>query len=72
MLHSTQEIFFFKDGNVIFWNVPELERNSVLNFVNDYAMESYEEDLIYEESEMMSYTKTRNLKTLKKNILKHK
>jgi len=55
---QSKEIFFFKDGNVIFWNVPELERNSVLNFVNDYAMESYEEDLIYEESEMMSYTKT--------------
>ena len=41
---------------MIFWNVPELERNSVLKFLRSYAIEQYEEDLVYDESEMMNYT----------------
>jgi len=57
----SKEIFFFKDGNVIFWNVPELERNSVLKFVKKYSVQSYEEDLIYEESELMNFTFSNNI-----------
>ncbi|XP_023342438.1 required for meiotic nuclear division protein 1 homolog [Eurytemora carolleeae] len=57
---QNKEIFFFKDGNVVFWNVPELERNNVLKFLMNYSVEGYEEDLIYEESEMMNYTPTLN------------
>jgi len=53
---QSKEIFFFKDGNVVFWNVPELERNSVLKFLVKYSMGLHPEDLIYEESEMMSYS----------------
>ena len=66
-----QEIFFFKDGNVIFWNIPELERNSVLSFLADYCVERYEEDLIYEESEMMNYTYStgQNNSRLEKGII---
>jgi len=52
----SKEIFFFKDGNIIFWNVPELERNSVLKFTNKFAIQSYDEDLIYEESELMNFS----------------
>jgi len=52
----SKEIFFFKDGNIIFWNVPELERSSVLKFTNRFALQSYEEDLIYEESELMNFS----------------
>ena len=40
----------------MFWNVPELERNSVLKFLVKYSMGLHPEDLIYEESEMMSYS----------------
>ena len=50
-----KEIFFFKDGNVIFWNVPELERNNVIRFLGKFSVEGYEDDLVYEESEMMHY-----------------
>lgn len=53
---QSKDIFFFKDGNVVFWNVPELERNSVLKFLANYTVEEYEQDMIYDESEMMNYT----------------
>ena len=50
-----QEIFFFKEGCVVFWNVPELERNSVLKFVRPYSEETYDESVVFEESEMINY-----------------
>jgi len=53
---KSKEIFFFKVGCVVFWNVPELERNSVLKFLKPFSMDSYEEDVVFEESEMMPYT----------------
>ena len=28
-----KDIFFFAEGSVIFWNVPQLERDSVLHFL---------------------------------------
>ena len=33
---KTKDIFFFKEGCVVFWNVPELERNSVLKFIKPF------------------------------------
>ena len=61
-IHSIKkkDIFFFADGSVIFWSVPELERKSVLDFIRQHrGIEDpdgkYEEDTIFEESEMMNY-----------------
>lgn len=51
-----KEIFFFKAGCVVFWNVPELERHAVLRFIKDFHDESYEEDMVFEESELMKYS----------------
>jgi len=61
-LQEKKEIFFFKIGCVVFWNVPELERHAVLKFLKDYNEDGYEEDLVFEESEMMNYqsSKTAN------------
>ena len=39
----------------MFWNVPELERNSVLKFVRPYSEETYDESVVFEESEMINY-----------------
>jgi len=52
---KTKDIFFFKEGCVVFWNVPELERSSVLKFLRPYCQERIEESIIYEESEMMNF-----------------
>lgn len=59
---KSKEIYFFKIGCVVFWNVPELERNAVLRFLKDYNEDNYDEDVVFEESEMMTYcmSKTNN------------
>lgn len=41
-----KEIFFYKEGCVVFWNVPELERSSVLKFLKPFTDESYEESVV--------------------------
>jgi len=57
---ETKEIFIFKEGCLVFWNVPELERDSVLRFVKAYGEDCYENQLIFDESEMMSYCESKN------------
>ena len=56
---KSKEIYFFKVGCVVFWNVPELERNSVLRFLREYNEDNYEDDVVFEESEMMAYCMSR-------------
>jgi uncharacterized Rmd1/YagE family protein len=56
-----KDIFFFADGSVIFWSVPELERKTVLKFLRqkpdiEESGGVYDEDTIFEESEMMTYS----------------
>ena len=58
---KSKDIFFFADGSVVFWSVPELERKSVLDFIRtkpniEEADGIYDEDTIFEESEMMTYS----------------
>lgn len=58
---SSKDIFFFSDGSVIFWNVPHLERDTVLNFLRSSQIVEdapFEESTIMEESEMMTYSCT--------------
>ena len=53
-----REIFFFSDGSIIFWSVPELEREMVLRFVRDrpgISGDPYDQDTVFEESELMAY-----------------
>ena len=50
-----KEIFFFKEGCVVFWNMPELERHQVLKALKPFCEESYEDSVVFEESEMMTY-----------------
>ncbi len=42
---------------MVFWNVPELEQENVLNFLRqgNVEIDSYPEDTVRDESEMMSY-----------------
>ncbi|XP_068154798.1 required for meiotic nuclear division protein 1 homolog [Drosophila tropicalis] len=51
-----REIFFFREGSVIFWNCTDIEANNVLNFLRSFERESYVSALIHGESEMMPYT----------------
>ena len=44
---KTKEIFFFKEGCVVFWYVPELERNQVLNSLKPFCEESYDDSVVF-------------------------
>merc|ERR1712066_818920 len=50
-----RDILLFKEGCVVFWNVPELERGQVLAYLKPFSENSYEESTVFEESEMLTY-----------------
>jgi uncharacterized Rmd1/YagE family protein len=51
-----REIYFFREGTTVFWNVPELESGNVLSFIRQFEENSYDERLVHDESEVMPYT----------------
>lgn len=53
-----REIYFFREGSVVFWNVSELERSNVLNFIKEYEDEGYAKEIIAEGNEKMVYAYT--------------
>ncbi|XP_018334368.1 required for meiotic nuclear division protein 1 homolog [Agrilus planipennis] len=50
-----REIFFFREGSVVLWNVTDLEVSNVLNFLKNYEQDSYPDKLIAKETEYMNY-----------------
>ncbi len=50
-----REIFFFREGSVVLWNCPELECGNVLKELLRFEMDSYDKNLVQDESEWMSY-----------------
>ncbi|XP_043226952.1 required for meiotic nuclear division protein 1 homolog isoform X4 [Amphibalanus amphitrite] len=53
-----REIYLFREGTVVFWNVPELERRSVLEFIRQFQEGSYDQETVEEESDSMPYSYT--------------
>lgn len=51
-----REIYFFREGTVVMWNISELELGNVLQFLKNYEDNSYAADLTNAEGEIMSYT----------------
>ncbi|XP_062584818.1 required for meiotic nuclear division protein 1 homolog isoform X2 [Saccostrea cucullata] len=52
-----KEIFFTKQGSVVFWDVPETERHEVIQFVKELDPEStFDDKFIEDESESMMVT----------------
>lgn len=54
--NETRQIYFFREGSVVFWNIPELECISVLDFLKRYQIGSYNKNLVLEEKEMLTYS----------------
>lgn len=50
-----REIFLFRDGGVVLWNITELESSNFLAFLRQYEQDSYSERLVQSESEIMNY-----------------
>ena len=64
-----KEIFFFEHGSVIFWDVPQLERDNVLNFLQPIGEQSYSVDTVFGESERVHYTLTEEKTSFKNGMV---
>lgn len=53
--NEPREIFIFREGSVVLWNITDLESSNVLSFLRQYEQDSYSEWLIQSESEVMNY-----------------
>lgn len=53
--NEPRHIYFFSEGSVVFWNVPNLEQQSVLHFLKPFETNAYDENLISEEKEDLIY-----------------
>ncbi|XP_071945438.1 required for meiotic nuclear division protein 1 homolog [Antedon mediterranea] len=51
-----REIFLFREGSVVFWNVPELVIKGVIRTITKHESQAYEIALVTWENEQMSYT----------------
>ncbi|XP_046830361.1 uncharacterized protein LOC124429293 isoform X3 [Vespa crabro] len=56
--HEPRELYFFREGTVVMWNVSDLESGNILQFLKFYEENSYTLELIHAESELMTYTYT--------------
>lgn len=54
--NEPRDIFFFREGTCILWNVSELECSNVLTFLRDFELKRYDEAVVQGESEMMGYS----------------
>ncbi|XP_029164516.1 required for meiotic nuclear division protein 1 homolog [Nylanderia fulva] len=54
--HEPREIFFFREGSIVMWNISDLECGNLLQFLKNYEQNRYIKELIHTESELMHYT----------------
>lgn len=50
-----RELFFFREGSVVMWNITDLEASNVLQFLRRYELDSHSETMVQEERETMTY-----------------
>jgi len=59
--HVTNEprhLYFFREGSVVGWNVSDLEVSSLINFVAEHEIGSYDDHIVMDERESMYYAYT--------------
>jgi len=54
------EIFFFREGSVVMWNCSDEEIGNLLLELKDHEVNSYDTNVVMDESEMMLYEYTEN------------
>ncbi|XP_034250572.1 required for meiotic nuclear division protein 1 homolog [Thrips palmi] len=62
-----REVFFFREGTAVFWNVSDLEVSNFLRFISPFEVRRYDEKLVLSEREYMSYIHGESKKTLLRN-----
>ena len=53
-----REMYIFREGAVVFWNISPLERQNALQFIKPHQIGFYSDEIVNEESESLSYTYT--------------
>nr|XP_037280461.1 required for meiotic nuclear division protein 1 homolog [Rhipicephalus microplus] len=53
---ESRELFIFREGSVVFWNFPEIERKAVLKFLKPHEEHSYSPSLVNQEVEALEFT----------------
>ncbi|KAL7636365.1 UNVERIFIED_CONTAM: hypothetical protein RMT77_013140 [Armadillidium vulgare] len=48
-------MYIFRNGSIVFWNMPSLERRNFIKFLRNYENQSYDEEVVQEESETLVY-----------------
>ncbi|XP_064612787.1 required for meiotic nuclear division protein 1 homolog isoform X2 [Liolophura sinensis] len=61
---TQREVFFFREGCAVFWNMPETERAEVLKFVEKFSENVYSVSLIEHELEKMDFVYTQKAPSL--------
>uniref|UniRef100_A0A2S2PH44 Required for meiotic nuclear division protein 1 n=1 Tax=Schizaphis graminum TaxID=13262 RepID=A0A2S2PH44_SCHGA len=64
--HVTNEprhLYFFREGSVVGWNVSDLEVSSLINFVAEHEIGSYDDHIVMGERESMYYAYTNDKKS---------
>lgn len=54
--YEPREIFFFREGTIVMWNVSDLESENILQFLKRYEENRYMDYTVESEKEMMTYT----------------
>jgi len=53
---ESQDVFIFREGAVVAWNLPEIDVEALLSLVKKHQTGEYSENIIRSESESMNYT----------------
>lgn len=51
-----RQLYFFREGSIILWNIPEIECQSIVEFVQPYEIKRYDKVIVQQERESMPYT----------------
>ncbi|XP_029642750.2 required for meiotic nuclear division protein 1 homolog [Octopus sinensis] len=65
-----REIFLFREGAIVFWNMSVTERNEVLHFIEKYSASPYASSLYLTENECLKYDYSADRRTcLEKDVI---
>lgn len=54
--NESRDLYIFKEGSVVLWNMSEFEMRNILKFIKPFEMSSYDETIVKDETEIMPYT----------------
>ncbi|KAG5679599.1 hypothetical protein PVAND_009159 [Polypedilum vanderplanki] len=56
-------LYFFREGTVVMWNFSDMESSNMLAFLKNYEQDSYDENIVLDESEIMFYNYSKENQT---------